>query len=93
MTISLNIAGLGNRGIFAIRAASSGSFVQAIASTNITATTGILSGTTGANGTVTVSTHSDNKLYIENRTGSTVLFAVGLFGRFLPASMAYTQTP
>lgn len=35
------------------------------------ATTGVLSGTTGADTAITVSAHTDGKIYIENRRGST----------------------
>jgi hypothetical protein len=36
----------------------------------LSATTGALTGTTGVDGEVTVSVHSDGKLYVENRSGS-----------------------
>jgi hypothetical protein len=35
----------------------------------VTGTTGALTGTTGADGELTISAHTDNKIYIENRTG------------------------
>ena len=37
---------------------------------NVSVLTGILNGTTGANGDVTVSCHTDNKIYVENRCGT-----------------------
>ena len=46
-------------------------------------TTGILAGTTGTNGKVTVSTHTDGKVYVEARKGTssiTVLFESAIFG-------------
>lgn len=43
-----------------------------------TTTTGLLSGATGADGDFTVSAHTDNRLYFENRTGSTLTCAVTL---------------
>lgn len=36
------------------------------------ATTGALTGTTGTDGKITISAHSDGKLYIENRFGATI---------------------
>lgn len=42
--------------------------------------TGILSGTTGTDGKLTVSPHTDGKLYVENRFGSAVSIAVTLLG-------------
>lgn len=87
ITISHNNSGLDNYGIFGIRAASSSAYIKTIAATGITATTGVLAGTTGSDATVTISTHTDQSLYIENRTGSTLLFTVGLNLRFLPLSL------
>lgn len=40
----------------------------------VEATTGILNGTTGTDGKFTISTHTDGKIYFENRTGSTTGF-------------------
>ena len=42
--------------------------------------TGILGGTTGTDGKLTVSPHTDGKLYIENRFGSAVSIAVTFLG-------------
>lgn len=53
--------------------------VLPIVSGQVVGTTGVLAGTTGADGIVTVSTHTDGKMYIENRTGSTRQFSYGLF--------------
>lgn len=44
-------------------------------------TTGSLSGTTGTDTHVTVSAHTDNKLYIENRSGITRTPYLWIFGR------------
>lgn len=41
-----------------------------------TTTTGVLSGTTGVDGALTVSAHSDGKLYVENRLGATAQFRI-----------------
>ena len=41
---------------------------------NLTGTTGVLTGTDGADGDLTISTHSDEKLYIENRLGGSRSF-------------------
>ena len=42
-----------------------------IGSANIAVTTGALSGTTGVDGKLTISAHTDGKIYIENRLGGT----------------------
>lgn len=47
---------------------------------NFSATTGILSGTTGADGDVTISIHSDHKIYLENRRGATSFFSLHIIG-------------
>jgi hypothetical protein len=44
--------------------------------TNQVATTGVLTGTTGTDGDATFSTHTDGKIYIENRRGGTLTFNV-----------------
>jgi len=41
-------------------------------------TTGVLTGTTGVDGNVTVSVDNAGNLYIENRSGATLKFAVSL---------------
>lgn len=38
-------------------------------------TTGALTGTTGVNGNVTVSAHTDGNIYVENRSGVTLVIA------------------
>ena len=43
---------------------------------NINVTTGILNGTTGTNGKITVSAASDGKIYIENRLGGAINISV-----------------
>ncbi len=43
-------------------------------------TTGVLAGTTGTDTKITISAHTDNLIYIENRTGGTVTFAVTYIG-------------
>jgi len=45
-------------------------------------TTGALVGTTGADGSVTVSAHTDGKLYIENRSGGEKTFSVRVLHAF-----------
>ena len=40
------------------------------ATSNVDVTTGVLTGTTGVNGKLTISAATDNKIYIENRLGS-----------------------
>lgn len=60
-------------------------------SADATATTGPLNGTAGANGDLTISAHTDNKLYIENRTGSSGVYQFTFLnvdgGKILPAEM------
>jgi hypothetical protein len=66
------------RGVFAYRTTAT-EFLQAIVSNSLTATTGELTGTTGSDGNMTVSVHTDGKIYLENRTGASVEMAmVGL---------------
>lgn len=48
--------------------------------TNVSITTGILSGTTGTDGNLTISSASDGNFYIENRTGASRSFDIILFG-------------
>jgi hypothetical protein len=43
---------------------------------NVDRTTGALTGTTGTDGKVTVSAHTDGYVYIENRSGSSRTFYV-----------------
>lgn len=54
------------------------------------ATTGIMTGTTGVDGFLTLSAHTDNKLYLENRTGATRNYEITFLsvnnGRLLPGS-------
>lgn len=46
---------------------------------DLAVTTGALTGTTGADGKLTVSAHTDGKVYIENRMGLSLSFGVVLF--------------
>ena len=63
-------------GIATYRAAGSG-FCQALAAgANFNTTTGVLTGTTGANGKVTISAHTDGKIYIEQRRASEIAFRI-----------------
>lgn len=62
------------RGVFSFRAASS-PFVQAVVSEGISTATGVLSGTTGASGAITLSANP-GVLYLENRTASSRVFTV-----------------
>lgn len=43
---------------------------------NFETTTGVLSGTTGNNGKITVSAHTDGKIYIEQRRGAEVTLRI-----------------
>lgn len=62
------------RGMFSFRAAAH-PFVQTIISEGISTATGVLSGTTGTSGTVTLSANP-GVLYLENRTESSRVFTV-----------------
>ena len=68
LIVTTNVSG--NQGIFAVRARTSSAFVASIAGTGIDTTTGVLTGTTGTDTNMTISAHTDNKLYIENRLGA-----------------------
>ncbi|WP_186372761.1 tail fiber/spike domain-containing protein [Yersinia aleksiciae] len=48
--------------------------------TNVAVTTGILNGTTGATGNLTISAASNGSCYIENRTGSSKSFIITMLG-------------
>lgn len=59
------------QGIFAFDAASGGATCTLVTTaTNMAATTGALTGTTGTDTELTVSAHTDGKIYIENRLGA-----------------------
>ena len=45
---------------------------------SIAMTTGVLNGTTGGDGNLTVSCATDEKIYIENRTGATITVSIAL---------------
>lgn len=52
-------------------------FLQSIANgANVNTTTGILTGTTGGVGKLTISTHTDGRLFVENRTGGGRAFRI-----------------
>lgn len=65
-------------GLVSFRAGSSPFCNKGAGSAALVATTGVLTGTTGVDGNVTVATHTDNRLYIENRIGSTRTISVTL---------------
>lgn len=61
-------------GIVLLRAEAAGaSIVKIGGGANFEVTTGVLAGTTGTNGALTVSAHTDGKVYIENRQGANVV--------------------
>lgn len=64
------------------RAAAAGSLMTLLHSTTIIASTGALTGTTGADGTQTISAHTDKKIYIENRSGGELTYALHLLAAF-----------
>lgn len=47
---------------------------------NLAVTTGALTGTTGTDGYLTISTHTDSKVYIENRRGGIAYFSLTFLG-------------
>lgn len=56
----------------ACRTTATNNFCDSLAAgANVNVTTGALAGTTGDDGKITVSTHTDGKVYIENRRGGT----------------------
>jgi hypothetical protein len=76
-----NSAHNGRQAMVAARAAASLNGVTVIASSGTApaTTTGVLTGTTGADGTITVSCDTSGNFYIENRLGFTVAFRVFRF--------------
>lgn len=73
--VAVNVAGSAARSdLFNYRAASGPVCTKlGTASTDVNVTTGALTGTTGAASKITVSAHTDGKIYVENRTGNTVI--------------------
>lgn len=67
-------------GMAVYRATASPWGTEMMGASTFTATTGALTGTTGADGEFTVSAHTDGKIYIENRLGISVSFHYILFG-------------
>jgi hypothetical protein len=64
-------------GVFAYRCAATAAInALATAGVNLNSTTGALTGTTGTNGKATISCHTDNKIYVENRLGGARVFNV-----------------
>lgn len=81
MSIATNLAsGSANpRGIYWVNADGSPFApysIGTVSATSITTTTGALSGTTGADGDFTMSTHTDGRVYFENRSGAERVIAV-----------------
>lgn len=80
-----------HRGLFGFRTAAT-AFLNAIGTaTGITATTGALTGTTGSDTEVTASTHTDNRIYIENRSGGTLSFHVNIAIAFISAVIEFAD--
>lgn len=50
------------------------------AGSSVAFTTGALTGTTGTDGKLTISAHSDGNIYIENRLGATRSYSIGVLG-------------
>jgi hypothetical protein len=69
------------RGIFACRPNIPNiANVAMVSVVNVTFTTGALAGATGADGDITLSAHTDNNIYIENRSGGSKTFTVSILG-------------
>lgn len=66
----------GNHAFFYYRAESGGSATTDVNVVGMTITTGALTGTTGVDGALTVSAHTDEKIYIENRLGGNVTVSI-----------------
>jgi hypothetical protein len=66
----------GNHAFFYYRAESGGSATTDVNVVGMTITTGVLTGTTGVDGAMTVSAHTDEKIYIENRLGGNVTVSI-----------------
>ena len=67
-------------GMANFRTTSSVYCVSMLAGTAFAVTTGVLAGTTGVDGKFTVSPHTDGRIYIENRFGASVNFAITYLG-------------
>lgn len=67
-------------GIIHFRAASSPTCTKIAGGSNLNVTTGVLTGTTGTNGRVTVSCTDGGVIYIENRMGSTMSIRTTFLG-------------
>lgn len=86
--IAVHVAGDGEYLLAHYRAASGAAALTDISSSGITATTGALAGTTGADGTFTVASHTDGMIYIENRSGAAHSIVVHLLGAYPGANHA-----
>jgi hypothetical protein len=62
----------GDCGIVSCIVGAGSNTVKLNANSNLNVTTGVLNGTTGSDTALTVSTHTDGKIYIENRRGYTL---------------------
>jgi len=65
-------------GVFFFRAVSANSMTSIVSSATYQAGNGPLNGTTGNDGFITVSASDDNKIYVENRTGSQTRITVSI---------------
>jgi len=61
-----------NYGMYVMRAATTPAITAISESTNMAHTTGILTGTTGTDGKITVSTDALGMIYVENRSGGSL---------------------
>lgn len=71
---TVNSSSVAGSALVAFRAGSTPTVTAVHAGSLVNTTTGVLTGTTGTDGKVTISTHTDSIFYIENRVGAAVAF-------------------
>lgn len=81
LIISNNNSVTAAQGILNLRVTAGSVFSNVIAGhANVIASTGILTGTTGTDGRLTISPHTNRRIYIENRMGLSLTLCVQLAG-------------
>lgn len=68
--------------LFRFRTDPSGASIRSIDANGVTFTTGALNGTTGVDGNLTISAHTDEFIYIENRLGAQVSITTALLAAY-----------
>lgn len=79
-------------GFFTFNCATGLGRVTSIISNGITITTGALTGTTGTDGNITISAF-ENKLYLENRSGSQVVAGITVMSRNWSFALTSNSSP